>query len=78
MVAPPGTVIGSHWFVHLDFMIHKYTPIAVEKRSKVTKVISPSDQNKLIEIMLIFLPETSRNGQNLLKKIFFKILVIIQ
>ena len=72
MIAAPGKVTESYWFVHLDFMICKYTSICVEKSTKVTKVISPSDQNKLIEIMLIFLPETKRNEQNLWKDLFLR------
>ena len=79
MVAPPGKVIESHWFVHLDFITCKCTSVSVEKRSKVTKVIYPSGQNKVIEIMLIFLPETNRNEQilwtneqNLWKDLFLR------
>ena len=79
MVAPPGKVIESYWFVHLDFIICKCTSVSVEKRSKVTKVIHPSDQNKIIEIMFIFLPETNRseqilwtNEQNLWKDLFLR------
>ena len=61
MVAPPGKVTESHLFVHLNFIICICTSIKLlKKRNKVTKVISPSDQNTVVETMLIFLPETEK------------------